>query len=324
MNEFVFILPALVSTFWAVRIFLERDSLPVRLLFASGLLAAALAFVFADTFYLFVFPFIFLAVREYTSGKGLCRWDYLIFLPSMLMIPYTGSIQYNVLLALHIIGVPLWSMIAIRKFNREMSEMYDTANDDSDFLSQTVIFATAALFVFFVLMKLAEFVNIQGSAFYIMAAFLSVFQYVAGYYAFRIPKAPVSESSTAGSVVTAADAQDSAIENGRDETDQLLQKVLDDKMYLDPSITLVSMASKLHTNRTYLSASIHRCYGQNFSDFINSRRIAYAAELMAGNSKDLNIKDIAMQSGYSNLQSFYRNFSEIMEMTPKTWMEKCK
>lgn len=34
------------------------------------------------------------------------------------------------------------------------------------------------------------------------------------------------------------------------------------------------------------------------------------------------IKEIALQSGYGNLQSFYRNFSEIMNMTPKQWLSK--
>ena len=37
---------------------------------------------------------------------------------------------------------------------------------------------------------------------------------------------------------------------------------------------------------------------------------------------DVNIKEIAILSGYNHLQSFYRNFTQIMEMTPGTWVEK--
>ena len=105
------------------------------------------------------------------------------------------------------------------------------------------------------------------------------------------------------------------------DDDRLIQKVLDENLFLDPSLSLVSLAEQLHTNRTYLSNSIHSCRNQNFSEFINALRVEYFMDIVR-KEPGINVKEAAMRSGYNNLQSFYRHFSEIMEMTPKTWISK--
>ena len=47
-----------------------------------------------------------------------------------------------------------------------------------------------------------------------------------------------------------------------------------------------------------------------------------ALELMKAGGEDVNIKDVALKSGYNHIQSFYRNFTLIMETTPKAWLSK--
>ena len=61
---------------------------------------------------------------------------------------------------------------------------------------------------------------------------------------------------------------------------------------------------------------------QKISEFINSLRIEYFTKTVQADGGEASIKDAALRSGYNNLQSFYRHFSEIMEMTPKAWISK--
>lgn len=103
---------------------------------------------------------------------------------------------------------------------------------------------------------------------------------------------------------------------------QALKVALDEKVYLEPGIELVSLADRLGTNRTYLSNIIHDEYGQSFAEFINSRRIAYAIEFMENTTEQYPIRYIAVKCGYSSLQTFYNNFAKYTGgKTPAQYMK---
>ena len=87
----------------------------------------------------------------------------------------------------------------------------------------------------------------------------------------------ISKSNDIASSQAAAEAEP---ENPMAKYSQALREALDEKVYLEPGIELVGLANRIGTNRTYLSNIIHDEYGQNFAEFINSRRIKYAIEMM--------------------------------------------
>lgn len=106
---------------------------------------------------------------------------------------------------------------------------------------------------------------------------------------------------------------------------KLEQLMKDDAYYLRPNITLPEVARKVGCCRTYISNYINNELGCSFSDYINRMRIAHAQKLMLQydhSSSESKISVIALEVGFTNEQSFYRNFRKFTGMTPNAWLEK--
>lgn len=322
------ILPAAVITFWAFRIFFRKDVFKMQLLMVIGMLMSVMTlFVWEETA-LFMFPFFFLAIHGMTSAGSISKWYWLILLPSIVFIPFKGTPAFPIFLMLQVTALSVWSVIKVSRFNRLLSECYDNSGDISDGLNQIVMYLIATIVVIVVTMILPDDVLAVTWIAIALSLFISVLQFLIGDTVYNMKEMPllaeetvVSDKTLSEDTTTGTKADDGKPAVYTPE-DALLQRVIDEKLYLNPMISLVSLAEELHTNRTYLSNGIHSCYNQNFSDFINTLRIKYALELMKAGGEDVNIKDVALKSGYNHIQSFYRNFTLIMETTPKAWLSK--
>lgn len=316
----IFLLPLAIAVFWIVRIFLLKDVNKVQLLIVAGIITALLTMFYRERTALFLFPFFYLAVRQKTSAQGVNKWDWLVFLPSAIIIPWERTTMFTFLLCAQIAGISVWSVVSVYRYNRKLAELYDTSGDGSaDDIGQvlTFIIFTAVVTLLMVLLPDAVMSSILIRC--VFAVFLSVLQYYIGSLTYRMKD--TSEIAAEIESIKEEPRNDVEPAAAKPADDRLIQKVLDEKLFLDPSLSLVSLAEKLHTNRTYLSNSIHACRNQNFSEFINALRVEYFMDIVR-KEPGINVKEAAMRSGYNNLQSFYRHFSEIMEMTPKTWISK--
>lgn len=321
LDKYLYILPAVIALFWVLRIFFLKNLSKVQLLIAAGMVMAIITMFYREFFVLFVFPMYHLAVRQNTSPKGITKWDWLTLLPSFLFIPYTGTIYFKIYLIVQIAAITVWSIISVRKYNKRLAELYDTSSEaSSDDISQVLLYMIITVVVFLVWLMLPDSAATTIWIALPFAIFLAVLQFFIGYHAYNLKD---TSSIAAEFDEIEVDAVKPADPTAQDESgdDALIKGVLERELYLDPAASLVSMAELLGTNRTYLSNSIHACRNQNFSEFINTLRVNYFMELVK-KDPDINVKEAAMRSGYNNLQSFYRNFSDIMEMTPKAWMSK--
>ncbi|OBZ08730.1 helix-turn-helix domain-containing protein [Bacillus sp. FJAT-26390] len=79
-------------------------------------------------------------------------------------------------------------------------------------------------------------------------------------------------------------------------------------------LSLDYLADKLNMSGAYLSAYIKEKTGINFSEHLNSIRVAKAKELLTGTT--LNINDISRQVGYHNITSFNRMFKKVTGFAP--------
>lgn len=108
--------------------------------------------------------------------------------------------------------------------------------------------------------------------------------------------------------------------------EHLLNKEL---LFKETDLSLKDLATKLGTNRTYVSRIINEKANTNFSDYINTYRIVHAKELLsADNDEQMSINEISTAAGFSNIGSFYRIFSKKEKTTPlkyrKRFMAKYK
>jgi AraC-like DNA-binding protein len=72
--------------------------------------------------------------------------------------------------------------------------------------------------------------------------------------------------------------------------------------FLDPSLTLASLAERCRTNRTYVSAALMDLGG--FFFYVNRLRLTYAATWRKKH-RESTVEQVALASGFNSRQSFY-------------------
>lgn len=96
--------------------------------------------------------------------------------------------------------------------------------------------------------------------------------------------------------------------------DTLCQLMHEEKLFLNPRLTLSDVAIRVGTNRTYLSQYINQTYSVSFLDYINNLRLEHAISLLGTHGRT--IADVAEQSGFSSLVTFRRYFKSRYGCTP--------
>lgn len=102
-----------------------------------------------------------------------------------------------------------------------------------------------------------------------------------------------------------------------------LQRLFNEKeIYRLSQLTLQDVADELNSNRTYVSESIKRCYGCNFTQLLKQCRINAVKELLINTDKD--IQTIMDETGFNARSSFYNAFKEFVseEVSPTEWRKK--
>ncbi len=94
-----------------------------------------------------------------------------------------------------------------------------------------------------------------------------------------------------------------------------------DRIYTDSTLTIDSLAKKLRTNRSTLSALINKKYGMTFKTMLASYRIAFAKQYMLDNP-NASVDDVAEVSGFGDRSTFFHKFKEVTGMSPKVWLTK--
>lgn len=92
------------------------------------------------------------------------------------------------------------------------------------------------------------------------------------------------------------------------------------QLFLQHGLRISDLAEQVGSNRTYVSNAINNIAGMSFSDYVNSRRIAFAKQRLAEEG-DTAISQIASESGFASFPSFYRAFVKFVGMSPSAWLK---
>lgn len=117
-----------------------------------------------------------------------------------------------------------------------------------------------------------------------------------------------------------------ANESEEQDSSELIGKKIEELMmeqhyFLRNDLKIGDIVKATGVNRTYVSAYINTKYNCSFSDYMNRLRIEYAERRLMSMPKGTKFTQIAAESGFSNEQSFYRNFKKFTGMTPTEWVK---
>ncbi|WP_271783841.1 helix-turn-helix domain-containing protein [Aquimarina algiphila] len=102
--------------------------------------------------------------------------------------------------------------------------------------------------------------------------------------------------------------------------DKISSLIINEKLYLESTISLASLSKKIGESTQKTSQIINQYAKQNFNDFINYHRIQEAKKLLINEDyKKFTISAIAYDSGFSSLSSFNSAFKKFQDTTPSLY-----
>ena len=213
--------------------------------------------------------------------------------------------------AIEVIATVVIGSMMIRRYDRMVDEFYADTDDKSMRNIQSILYLVLTISI------LSFIVNIIGRARFtdheiiltttslMFSALLFAIGYEGLHRHFSIIDMRTNKEQVSNDDSTAL--KDAV---NRSMTERIIALVENDKIYLQPDLKLDDLAQMMHTNRTYIYQAVNQQMGISFNEFINRYRIAHAKRLMASDPT-LSMNDVALQSGFASLSSFYRNMKKF-------------
>ena len=103
--------------------------------------------------------------------------------------------------------------------------------------------------------------------------------------------------------------------------DRIESYMVAEKPYLDPKLTLVTLARELRMTREQLSHIINTGFGRKFNTYVNQYRIEEFKSLISENkNKELSILGLAYECGFNSKATFNRAFRNEVHMSPSNYI----
>jgi ligand-binding sensor domain-containing protein/AraC-like DNA-binding protein len=104
---------------------------------------------------------------------------------------------------------------------------------------------------------------------------------------------------------------------------KLLHLMDEERLFLDPDLTLNKLSLRLRIHYNHLSRIINERFGLSYNDFINKYRIEEARKkLTSPEEKESTILDIAYSTGFYSKSVFNAAFKKFTGMTPTEYRQK--
>lgn len=215
-----------------------------------------------------------------------------------------------------------WSIRHYRKYRQWLDENFsDTEKIKFDWLRNFLYIFSAIL----LLGALFDFTNsflfrlsyIQYFYFEVVLALSTYYLAVAGYL-----RSKTIDLTFSGISEKAVESRRSLLSDK--ELDRLKQKLtavmLNERPYLEPTITLTDLTRIVGVNSNVLSHAINQGFDKNFNDFINEYRINEVKSKLR-DADESTLLGIAFDSGFNSKATFNRAFKKFTGFSPKEYQE---
>lgn len=210
----------------------------------------------------------------------------------------------------------------LNSFNARLKEFYsNTENRDTTPIKYLLIF-------FVVTSCLSSLANFLGRQFFgdsialliIISVSFSTLLFALSWIGFR---RDFSIEKFTNDIEEITEPKNIPIEHHDDNAigEKIERLLIEERIYLEENLTINDVVKRVDSCRTYVSNYINQEKGMSFSDYINRLRVDHAKRLMIEKPGQKQMAT-AMKSGYSNEQSFYRNFRKFTGMTPAEWLKQ--
>ncbi|MDY8135597.1 helix-turn-helix domain-containing protein [Aquimarina sp. 2201CG5-10] len=112
----------------------------------------------------------------------------------------------------------------------------------------------------------------------------------------------------------------------KEELEEILKNIetylVENKLYLNPEMNLKTFSKKINLPERTISRAINRIKKKNFTNYINTYRIEEFKHLLTDKEyKKYSISAIADEVGFNSRASFYKNFKDIVGVSPSDYVK---
>ena len=103
---------------------------------------------------------------------------------------------------------------------------------------------------------------------------------------------------------------------------KILHLMQQEKLYLQPELSLADISGRLRTNVSVLSGVVNNAFGKNFNDFVNEYRVnEFKERIHLPENKNITLLGIAFDCGFNSKATFNRAFKKFTGKSPKDFLE---
>jgi AraC-like DNA-binding protein len=154
-----------------------------------------------------------------------------------------------------------------------------------------------------------------------------------GFYKYNVVKDRISLRSSIenNKVLIGSNSVDKPNENAdeffnekhQSDFNKIKNHIIKNKLYLDPLLSMESLASEYNMSKSYFSKLINTYSDFNFSDFINSLRVEQAKKFLSKDEfSEYTMVAIGLECGFNSKSTFYSAFKKFTSETPTTYKDQ--
>ncbi len=134
---------------------------------------------------------------------------------------------------------------------------------------------------------------------------------------------PDSQDDPAPNPEASLDA-DHLVEPSMGRFNAIMRIVGEEKLFLNPELSIQILATHLATNQKYISQAINEHSGTNFYGLLRRLRVNESRRMILNTKGTVNLQMVAEASGFSNRTTFHRQFKEETGLSPSEFTAMAK
>jgi AraC-like DNA-binding protein len=310
----------------AIWLILMAIDLSLKALYLNGIrhfvlrpfiLVQLFPFLYGSLFYLYVRT---LVTKTPIKLKDIIHFAAFLFF-TLINIPYiidpfnktvVDFKHFDLILDIYSISYVVAGLLLIRHYRKNLiQQQVDTQNVDLLWLkimgySQVVIWLIA------VAQWILPFPKFNSWVIYVV---ISLWMILIGYLSLLQQNVPVLKPIKSSNT----QEDDSRFNEVKTKLNQLIH---DEKIHLQPSLTIGQLAKKSGYPEYLISLFVNRVHNMSFRDYINDLRISEAKAMLLDNKNKRTILDIAYECGFNSKSTFNSAFKKITHQTPSQFKQK--